>query len=187
MSEEKLSKSTRLIYIIIFLWVYFAAIGLIYEANLAQLAGYYASLTLFVSTFLWGEYKRQSSKTGVFKKGMSSSREITIYVTVLLWVITGTLGVFFGVDINTLTVYFAALTPFVSSYLIYKTSKGADLPIFDGESQQIKNNSMENAGVETIERKEKPTPPPIVEENHIENQTIEQSTNFDEDVEDEVF
>ena len=149
MANEKLSKSTRLIYIVIFMWIYFAALGLYFSANLAQLAGYYASLTLFVSTYLWGEYKRLSNKTGVFKKGKSSSREVTIYITVFLWFITGTLGIFLSADINQLTVYFAALTPFVSSYLIYKTSKGADLPIFNGESQSLKDNSMESAGMET--------------------------------------
>lgn len=144
MSEEKLSKSTRLIYIIIFLWVYFAALGLFFEANLAQIAGYYTSLTLFVSTYLWGEHKRLSAKTGVFKKGQSSSREITIYLTVFLWFVTGTLGIYFGIGINQITVYFAALTPFVSSYIIYKTSKGSDLPINNGESQEIVDKPIDS-------------------------------------------
>lgn len=181
MKNEKLSKSTRLIYIIIFFWVYFAVIGLLYSANLAQLAGYYASLTLFVGTYLWGENKRLSSKSSVFKKGDSSAREITIYITVLLWVITGTVGIFFGADINQLTVYFAALTPFVSSYLIYKTSKGVDLPIFNGETQNIKNKSMENASMvsehSTLSKEEL--------NDHIENKEIKNENNIVE--EDEVF
>ena len=127
---EKSSKSEKLIYIIIFLWVVFGLSGIYFESNLSQVAGYYASLTLFISTYLWGEYKRTSNSTHLFKKGKSSSREIVIYVTIILWTLFGLSGIILKSDINHLTVYFAALTPFVSSYLIYKTTKGKDLPIF---------------------------------------------------------
>ena len=142
---KHLSKSTRLIYIIIFLWVIFGVLGIYFHTNLAQLAGYYASLTLFSSVFLWGEYKRTSNSTHFFKKGQNSTREIIIYITVALWVIVGIIGIILKADINQLTVYFAALTPFVSSYLIYKTSKGNDLPIFDGKSQELVDNNVNAA------------------------------------------
>jgi formate hydrogenlyase subunit 3/multisubunit Na+/H+ antiporter MnhD subunit len=135
--KEKMSKSTRLIYLIILFWVYFGVMGITYSADLTQLAGYYASLTLFVSTFLWGEYKRQSSKTSMFEKGESSEREITIYAVVFLWLVLGTVGIIFKTNINQLTVFFAALTPFVSSYIIYKTSKGEDIQAIDKETKKL--------------------------------------------------
>jgi hypothetical protein len=143
MKIKRVSKSERLIYIIIFLWVMFGVLGIYYSTNLAQLAGYYSSLTLFTATYLWGEYKRTSTSTHFLKKGRSSSREIVITITIFLWAIFGVFGVILGSDINQLTVYFAALTPFVSSYIIYKTTKGNDLPIFDGKTQEMidKNTS----------------------------------------------
>ena len=135
--KRKKSKSERLIHVVIFLWIVFGILGIYFESNLVHLAGYYASLTLFVATFLWGEYKRTSSSTPVFKKGKSSSREIVIYITVFLWTIFGLYGIITHSDINQLTVYFAALSPFISSYIIYKTSKGHDLPIFNGDTQSM--------------------------------------------------
>jgi len=135
----KTSKSEKLIYIIIFLWVVFGTAGIYFESNLSQISGYYASLTLFVATYLWGEYKRTSNSTHVLKKGKSSSREIVIYVTVILWTLFGLYGIISGSDINQLTVFFASLTPFISSYIIYKTTKGKDLPIFDEKTQDSNN------------------------------------------------
>ena len=177
MKFKKISKSERLIYIIVFLWVVFGIIGVYFKSNLAQVAGYYASLTLFISTYLWGEYKRTSNSSHVFKKGKSSSREIVIYTTVILWTLLGLFGIIKCVDINQLTVYFASLTPFVSSYIIYKTTKGKDLPIFDGKSQELVDASIEAADITTPVKKTK------VEEKKEIEKTITESdlTDFPED------
>lgn len=142
---KKVSKSERLIYIIIFLWVLFGLLGLYFGANLSQISGYYASLTLFVATYLWGEYKRISTSTPIFQKGRNSSREIVIYITVGLWIILGVFGIVKSADINQLTVYFMSLTPFISSYIIYKTSKGNDLPIFNGETKKMIDKNKSSA------------------------------------------
>ena len=131
MKLKRTSKSERLIYLIVFLWVIFGILSLLFSADLNEVAGYYASLTLFVSTYLWGEYKRSSNTTSIISKGPTSSREIVIYITVMLWTILGVFGIFKSVDINSLTVYFSSLSPFVISYIIYKTTKGNDLPIFN--------------------------------------------------------
>jgi hypothetical protein len=172
---KKMSKSEKLIYIIIFLWVVFGLVGIYFKANLAQIAGYYASLTLFVATYLWGEFKRSSHSTHFFKKGPSSSREIVIYTTVGLWVVFGLAGIIFGADINQLTVYFTALTPFVSSYIIYKTSKGNDLPIFDGKSQELVDKNLAAADNKTITPKETPVKEEdiVIKEGSKEEETIE--------------
>mgnify|MGYP001434316684 CR=1 FL=1 len=142
---DNYSKSERLIYFVMFLWVVFGILGIKYNSNLTQIAGYYASLTLFIGTYLWGEYKRTSSSTTVFSKGKSSSREIVIYVTVLLWTILGIFGIIKNMNINNLTVYFSSLSPFVTSYIIYKTTKGNDLPIFNNDTQNLIDKSKEGA------------------------------------------
>lgn len=118
-----ITKSEILIYIVMFMWVLFGILGIYNDINLIQLAGYYASLTAFISTYLYSEIKRKSNSSHIFKKGKSSSREIVIYLTVLLWTILGFYGIFIGGDINSLSVYFASLTPFVSGFIIAKTEK----------------------------------------------------------------
>jgi hypothetical protein len=144
MKLKKSSKSERLIYIVIILWIFMGVLGLIYNTDLVNLSGYYASLTLFVSTYLWGEYKRTSTSTSIISKGHTSSREFVIYVTVLLWIILGIFGIIKNIDINTLTVYFSSLSPFVISYIIYKTSKGNDLPIFKTDTNKNIKQDIEN-------------------------------------------
>ena len=138
------SKGERLIYVVVLLWVLFGVLGILRSANLTQVAGYYASLTLFVSTYLWGEWKRSSISTPLFTKGENSSREVIIYITVFLWTLAGVFGVFYLTDLNPLTVYFSALSPFVMSYIIYKTTKGettTPLPMFDGTTQALVDNA----------------------------------------------
>lgn len=188
--KENVSKSTRLIFIIIFMWVYFGMLGIYFNANLSQLAGYYASLTLFVSTYLWGEYKRLSTETTIFAKGQSSPREISIYLVLLLWIITGTVGILKTFDLNQLTVYFAALTPFVSSYIIYKTSKGKDLPIFNGESEKLKNDSIGKAGYDLKKeepKKEEPMVNLVTNILTVDTEKKEEPKKDDTIAEDEVF
>ena len=148
--RSQVSKSERLIYIVIFLWVIFGVLGILKGTNMTQLAGYYASLTLFISTYLWGEYKRTSQATKVFTKGSNSSREVVILITVFLWAVLGGVGIFFMKEMNSLTVYFSSLSPFVMSYIIYKTSKGADLPIFDGTTQKLIDDAKKTADVHAM-------------------------------------
>lgn len=184
---KRMSKSEKLIYWIIFLWVVFGLAGIYFNSNLAQIAGYYASLTLFVATYLWGEFKRSSSSTNFFKKGPSSSREIVIYATVGLWVVFGLGGIIFGADINQMTVYFAALTPFVSSYIIYKTSKGHDLPIFDGKSQELVDKNIAAADNKNTPQHHIKKEDVIITEGSKEDVNIEPQENNQDDSEDEVF
>ncbi len=148
--RENVSKGERLIYVIILLWVAFGIMGLLHQTNLTQLAGYYASLTLFISTYLWGEWRRTSQSTNLLEKGRNSSREVVIYLTVILWTIAGVFGIIYLDDINPLTVYFSALSPFVMSYIIYKTSKGNDLPIFNGDSKTLVDKAINAADITKV-------------------------------------
>jgi len=139
------SKSERLIYVVIFLWIVFGIFGIYNQISLPAFAGYYTSLILFVGTYLWGENKRLSLDTKILKKGHNSPREVIIYITVLLWVILGIYGIIKKNDINDLTVYFAALSPFVSSFIIYRTTKGKDLPIFNKDTQDQQSEVTDKA------------------------------------------
>lgn len=116
------SKSVRLIYVVILLWIAFGILGLKFGTDMTALAGYYTALSVFVGSYFWGEYKRPSTSTKILEKGGNSSREITIYVTVLLWICLGIYGVLQKGDFTSLTVYFASLSPFVGSFIIYKTN-----------------------------------------------------------------
>lgn len=187
---NEFSKSERLIYVIIFLWVVFGIMGIVYESNLANLGGYYASLILFVSTYLWGEHKRTSNSTSVFTKGKNSTRENLIYITVTLWIILGIFGILYGMNINNLTVYFTSLTPFVTSYIIYKTTKGADLPVFSKEYKNKVDNAIDNADTTTEVSEDG-----VIEDEVIEDEIIEDNksnnneelnfSNFDPNSDDE--
>jgi hypothetical protein len=161
--RERVSKGERLIYIVIFLWILFGILGILKSTNLTQLAGYYASLTIFISTYLWGEYKRASKTTPLYMGGPNSSREVVIYLTVFLWAAVGIFGIFYMTDLNPLTVYFGALSPFVMSYIIYKTSAGdgdfSDLPIFDGKSQELVDNAKDAADIKKVTEKPKKVEP----------------------------
>ena len=158
--KDRVSKGERLIYVVIFLWVAFGVLGIIKGTNITQLAGYYASLTLFISTYLWGEWKRTSAATKLFSKGENSSREVMIYITIFLWAVLGAVGIFFMSELNSLTVYFSSLSPFVISFIIYKTTKGeADLPIFNGESKKLVDNALSAVDIKKekeIIKKEEP-------------------------------
>jgi hypothetical protein len=145
------SKTERLIYVVIFLWIAFGILAIKLNTNLPQLAGYYTSLILFVGTYLWGEHKRESDCTPLLVKGKNSKRETVIYITVLLWVGFGVYGILKAQSLNDLTVYFAALTPFVTSYIIYKTSKG-DEKYIESEKVAVDDNTQKiNDTVEKVE------------------------------------
>jgi len=149
---QSYSKSERLIYITIFLWIIFGALGIYTNTSLPQLAGYYAALAVFIGTYLFGEYKRPADEcTPLFVKGKTSSREIVIFITILLWCGLGIYGILKKQSLNDLTVYFASLTPFVGSYIIYKTAKGQtnDLPIFGSANKDLVDSNINNADAAT--------------------------------------
>lgn len=141
----KYSKSQTLTYIVVFLWVIYGVLAIWQNISLEQLAGYYASLTLFISTYLWGEFRRSSKKTDIMSKGKNSSRQVIIYVVLFLWAVLGAVGIFILDELNSLTVYFGSLSPFVMSYIIYKTTKGHDyIPEFDEVKMDNVDTDMSN-------------------------------------------
>ena len=115
------TKRECLTYVIILMWVGLGVLGTIYTTDFTQLAAYFVSLTGFVGAYMYGETVRQSDDTSIFKAGKSSKREIVIYVTVLLWLSIGVYTIIKEGDLVGMSAYFAALTPFVGSYIIGET------------------------------------------------------------------
>jgi hypothetical protein len=114
---SNLGKREGLVYITVALWVIMGVLGAFKEADLKELAVYFGSLTAYVATYIWGESKRPSGKTGILKKGPSSRREVMIYAVVALWAIGGGAAIWFGSSLTDLAVYFVSLTGFVASWI----------------------------------------------------------------------
>jgi membrane associated rhomboid family serine protease len=66
---------------------------------------------------------RPSDDSSIFKKGKNSKRESLMYITIALWSIIGVWVIVKHADLMGAAAYFAALTPFVGSYIIGETFK----------------------------------------------------------------
>jgi hypothetical protein len=110
-------KREGLVYIIVLLWVIMGLLGAYKDASFTDLAVYFGSLTTYAATYIWGESKRPSGKSSLYKKGPSSRREIMIYVIVILWAIAGGAAIWFSANIGELALYFISLTGFVASWI----------------------------------------------------------------------
>ncbi len=117
------SKRECLTYIIVTLWIGIGILGTYYETNFTELAAYFISLTGFAGAYMYGESMRKSNDSSIFKGGKSSKRELMIYLTVFLWLIIGIFTIINGADLMGMIAYYAALTPFVGSYIIGETVK----------------------------------------------------------------
>lgn len=117
------SKRECITYLVVFLWVVVGVTATYFDTNFTDLAAYFISLTGFVATYIFGESMRKSSKSSIFLKGPSSRREAMMYITILLWLIVGMWVIVKRADLVGVSSYFAALTPFVGSYIIGETFK----------------------------------------------------------------
>lgn len=95
----------------------------IYKSSYTELSAYFISLTGFVGSYIWGESVRKSGTTTLFKKGKSSSREMMVYVAMLLWTISGAFSIIKSLNLTEIAAYFAALTPFIGAYMLGETYK----------------------------------------------------------------
>jgi len=119
-------KREGLVYIVVFLWVIAGVFGGVKGADFTQLAAYFGSLTTYVATYIWAESKKPSIKTGILKKGVSSRREIMIYIVVGLWFIAGVAGIYYMTNLNSLAIYFISLSGFVASWIAGEVYKPQD-------------------------------------------------------------
>lgn len=117
------SKRECVTYLVVFLWVIVGMIAAHFKTNFTDLAAYFISLTGFVAAYIFGESVRKSNKSSIFLKGPNSKREAMMYITVALWFIVGVWVIAKNADLIGMSAYFAALTPFVGSYIIGETFK----------------------------------------------------------------
>jgi hypothetical protein len=117
------SKRECITYLIVFLWLLVGITASYFETNFTDLAAYFISLTGFVASYIFGESVRKSTKTSIFLTGSTSKRETMMYITIVLWLIVGLWVIVKNADLMGMSAYFAALTPFVGSYIIGETYK----------------------------------------------------------------
>jgi hypothetical protein len=133
-------KREWLVYIVVSLWIAFGILGAFEDANFAQMATYFGSLTAYVATYIWAETKRPSEKTSVMLPGPSSRREIMIYLIVVLWAIAGAIAIKMHRDLGDLALYFVSLTGFVASWIageVYKPEDTIKLKRYDKENTEL--------------------------------------------------
>lgn len=129
------SKRECITYLVVFFWVTLGIISTYFSTELTDLAAYFLSLTGFIGAYIFGESIRKSTCTSIFLSGKSSKREAMMYITLVLWFISGIWCIINNADLIGMSAYFAALTPFVGSYIIGETLKKEDN--YSSEVQQI--------------------------------------------------
>jgi hypothetical protein len=134
-----MDKRLRLIYATIIIWLLFGLSGLYLSVSLTSLAIYYVSLSSFIISYIIGEGYRPSDKTPLGVSGPTSKREKMIYITILLWIILGIYGLIKNSDMNELSAYFAALTPFVSTFIFSETFKQNNKKIKTEDNKDVNN------------------------------------------------
>ncbi len=120
------SKRECITYLVVFLWVAVGVLATYFDTNFTDLAAYFVSLTGFVAAYIFGETVRKSKKSSIFLLGATSRREAMMYITIALWLIVGVWVIVKNADLMGMSAYFAALTPFVGSYIIGETYKQED-------------------------------------------------------------
>ena len=120
-----------LVYATIVAWLGLGVMGTYHAVTYPNLAVYFLALTGFVASYIWGESVRPATCTSILKNGKNSSREVLIYICVLIWAGAGVFGILKKADLAELAAYYSALTPFVGSYIIgvsYKPTAVAEQP-----------------------------------------------------------
>ena len=122
-SRIQSSKRLAMIYVTIILWIELGILASIFESSILNLSAYFLALTGFVGSYIFGESMRRSSGTSLLAKGENSSREVMLYIVILIWTALGHYSVIKGLDLIEMSAYFAALTPFVGAYILGETFK----------------------------------------------------------------
>lgn len=117
------SKRECVTFLVTFFWIILGIIAIYNNTDLNHLAAYFISLTGFITAYIFGESIRKSKKSSIFLSGKSSKRESITYITLFIWLAAGILGIINDGDLLGMSAYFAALTPFIGSYIIGETYK----------------------------------------------------------------
>ena len=130
------SKRECVTYLIVFLWLAVGVTATYFETDFTALAAYFVSLTGFVASYIFGESVRKSKSSSIFLPGLNSRREVMMYITIALWLIVGVWVIINQADLIGVSAYFAALTPFVGSYILGETFKKEVIEV-EEEIEQI--------------------------------------------------
>jgi len=130
------SKRECVTYLIVFLWLAVGVTATYFETDFTALAAYFVSLTGFVASYIFGESVRKSKNSSIFLPGPNSRREVMMYVTIALWLTVGVWVIVQKADLIGVSAYFAALTPFVGSYILGETFK-KEVTIIEDDIEQI--------------------------------------------------
>jgi hypothetical protein len=130
------SKRECVTYLIVFLWLAVGVTATYFETDFTALAAYFVSLTGFVASYIFGESVRKSKSSSIFLPGPNSRREVMMYVTIALWLTVGVWVIVQKADLIGVSAYFAALTPFVGSYILGETFK-KEVTIIEDDIEQI--------------------------------------------------
>jgi len=132
-------KREAIVYLVVFLWIATGIFAAYRGASFSGLAAYFGSLTAYVATYIWAETKRPSMKTGILKQGISSRREVMIYVVILLWSIAGGFAIYYNANLTELATYFVSLSGFIASWIAGEVYKPQD-----DIKKEITNRKSEN-------------------------------------------
>jgi hypothetical protein len=130
------SKRECVTYLIVFLWLAVGVTATYFETDFTALAAYFVSLTGFVASYIFGESVRKSKNSSIFLPGPNSRREVMMYITIALWLTVGVWVIVQKADLIGVSAYFAALTPFVGSYILGETFK-KEVTIIEDDIEQI--------------------------------------------------
>ena len=131
------SKRECVTYLVVLLWLGVGITATYFETDFTALAAYFVSLTGFVASYIFGESVRRSKNSSIFLPGPNSRREVMMYITIGLWLAVGLWVIVNGSDLIGVSAYFAALTPFVGSYILGETFKKEVVEVEEEIEQQI--------------------------------------------------
>lgn len=123
---KNFGKREAIVYIVVFLWIATGIFAAIRGSSFTSLAAYFGSLTAYVATYIWAETKRPSMKSGVLKQGISSRREVMMYLVILLWAIAGGFAIYYDANLTELATYFVSLSGFIASWIAGEVYKPQD-------------------------------------------------------------
>ena len=134
------NKRLMLVYVTVASWLVMYFMGLGFDVPFTQLSVFFLSLTGFVTSYIWGESVRPSDATSVFRPGKNSTREILIYICVILWMGIGIYGIVRHASLEQLAAYYTSLTPFVSTYILGSSYKQVD-PVVPAKKEEPAQNA----------------------------------------------
>lgn len=120
-------KREGLVYLVVLFWIIVGGLGAYKQVDFKDLAVYLGPLIIYITTYIWAESHKPSTKTGIFKPGLSSRREVMIYIILLLWGLIGLLSIEFKINLIDSSIYFISLSGFITSWIVGEVYKSQDI------------------------------------------------------------